>query len=277
VVVTRRVVQVDVPAGAAELAVDVLWQAGPSAVSEVDLGAGRVRLTADVADPARLDGLPAACEVTVLDLDGDAYLDVWRAWARPVRAGRHLVLHPAWLPLPAEGAPGTADDVTLLLDPGRAFGSGSHPTTRLVLGAIEALLAAGDEVLDAGTGSGVLAVAAARLGASAVVATDIDPAAVAATTANAAGNGVAGRIDVSTRPLATVPGEFDLVVANIGASVLRDLASDLAARVRPGGHLVLSGLLERQVDGVLERVPGFTEVERHTEDGWVAVVLRAPA
>lgn len=276
-VVTRRVVQVDVPAGAAELAVDVLWQAGPSAVSEVDLGAGRVRLTADVADPARLDGLPAACEVTVLDLDGDAYLDVWRAWARPVRAGRHLVLHPAWLPLPAEGAPGTADDVTLLLDPGRAFGSGSHPTTRLVLGAIEALLAAGDEVLDAGTGSGVLAVAAARLGASAVVATDIDPAAVAATTANAAGNGVAGRIDVSTRPLATVPGEFDLVVANIGASVLRDLASDLAARVRPGGHLVLSGLLERQVDGVLERVPGFTEVERQTEDGWVAVVLRAPA
>jgi ribosomal protein L11 methyltransferase len=276
VVVTRRIVQVDVPASAADLAVDVLWQAAPSAVSEVDLGDGRVRLTADVADAGPLDGLPAGCDVTVLELDGEGYLDSWRAWARPVRAGRHLVLHPAWLPLPEDGAAGADDDVMLLLDPGRAFGSGSHATTRLVLAAIEAILAAGDEVLDVGTGSGVLAVAAARLGAAVVVATDIDPAAVAATTANAARNGVADRIDVSTRALAALPGSFHLVVANIGASVLRDLAPDLAPRVRPGGHLVLSGLLDSQVAGVLERLPGWTEVDRQAEDGWVAVVLRSP-
>jgi ribosomal protein L11 methyltransferase len=272
-VAVTRVVQVDGPADVAELAADVLWQAGPSAVGETDLGDGRVRLTADVTDLGPLDDLPAACEVTVLELDGDADLDAWRAWARPVRAGRHLVLHPAWLPLPEEEATGEDDDVRLLVDPGRTFGSGSHATTRLVLGAMEALLVAGDEVLDVGTGSGVLAVAAARLGASVVVATDIDPAAVAATTANAARNGVAGRIDVSTRALADVPGAFDLVVANIGAGVLRDLAPDLATRVRPGGHLVLSGLLDEQVSGVLERLPGCTEVGRQAEDGWVAVVL----
>lgn len=276
-VVTRRVVQVDVPADAAELAADVLWQAGPSAVSEADLGGGRVRLTADVEAPVSLEGLPAACEVTVLELDGDAHLDAWRAWARPVRAGRRVVLHPAWIPVPEDAAPAAEGDVILRLDPGRAFGSGSHPTTRLVLGAIEEVLAAGDDVLDVGTGSGVLAVAAARLGAATVVATDIDPAAVAATIVNAARNGVADRIDVSARPLAAVPGAFDVVVANIGASVLRELAGDLAAHVRPGGHLVLCGLLEEQADGVLERLRGFAELDRPAEDGWVALVLRAPA
>lgn len=273
--VARRVVQVEVERSEAEVAADVLWQAGPSAVSEADLADGRVRLTADVSGP--LGALPPSSVVTELDLDGDDHLDAWRAWATPVRAGRGIVLHPAWLPLaPAGDGPARAD-VTILLDPGRAFGSGSHPTTRLVLAVVEEELAAGACVLDVGAGSGVLSVAAALLGAARVVALDIEAAAVEATRANAAANGVAGLVDASDRPLAGVDGRFDLVLANIGVRAITELAPDLEARVAAGGALVLSGLLVDQVDSVVARFPGLSEEARRHEDGWAASVLRAPA
>ena len=280
--VSRRVVQVEVGRAEAELAADVLWRAGPSAVGEVDLADGRVRLTADPADP--LGELPPSAVVTELELDGDDHLDAWRAWAAPVRAGRRIVLHPAWLPI-AEAIvtntttadPRAHGDITILLDPGRSFGSGSHPTTRLVLELLEDEVHAGARVLDVGAGSGVLSVAAALLGAAGVCALDIDAAAVEATGANAAANGVAGLIEVSDRPLAEVEGRFDLVLANIGVRVITEMAPDLRAHVAPGGALVLSGLLADQLDPVLACFPGLTEVARRHEDGWVASLLRAPA
>lgn len=267
----RRVVEIDVPAAEAELAADVLWRADPSAVSEVDLGDGRVRLTADVCEAVA--DLPGSWTMREVELHSDQHLDMWRAWAHPVRAGRRIVVQPAWL-APDDGS---ADDVVLLLDPGRAFGSGSHPSTRLVLATLEDVLVPGDRVLDVGTGSGVLAVAACLLGASAVVALDVDPAAVDATSANASVNGVADRISVSTALLAAIDDAFDVVVANIGSAVLRALADDLARVTSAGGVLVLSGLLEDQVTEVLSRFSGFTELARPIEEGWAAAVLRAPA
>lgn len=266
----RRVMQVEVASGAAELAADVLWQADPSAVSLEDLGGGRVRLTADVADPGPLTGLPAGTIVRVLEIDSDAYLDRWRDWATPVRAGRRVVLHPAWLPVPVDAA----GDLTILLDPGRAFGSGSHPSTRLVIALLEEQLRPDHRVLDVGTGSGVLAVAACLLGASAVVAIDVDPAALTATELNARLNAVDERVSVSAASLARVVGTFDLVLANIGAGVLRSMADDLVRRTGPGGLVVLSGLLELQVDGVVAYFPGLVEVARPLEGGWAAVLLR---
>jgi ribosomal protein L11 methyltransferase len=261
------VVEVDVDAADAELAADALWQAGPSAVSQVDLGGDRVRLQADVADLARLDGRWAA---RIVESDGDAYLDGWRAWARPHRAGRRVVVHPAWLDAPA----GDPADVVVRLDPGRSFGSGSHPSTQLVLAILEDLVEGGERVLDVGCGSGVLAIAACRLGAASAVAVDVDPVAREATVTNAATNGVAGRIEVHQSLTATA-GPFDIVVANIGARVLRELADGVQSLVAPGGSLVLAGLLGGQGDEVVAAYAGCVEVERRTRAGWVAPRLRA--
>lgn len=250
----------------AELAADALWQAGPSAVLEVDLAGDRVRLTADVADPARV---APAWAPEVLDVDDDAYLDAWRTWAAPVRAGRRVVLQPAWVEATAPGE----GDLVVLLDPGRAFGSGSHETTRLAVAALEGAVRPGDRVLDVGCGSGVLAVVACLLGAASAHGLDVDPAAVEATVANAARNGVAERVTASEAALVDVDATYDLVVANIGGSVLVDLAPDLARRAGPGGRLVLTGILEERVEDLLAAFPGFVAVDRAADDGWALVVL----
>jgi ribosomal protein L11 methyltransferase len=269
------VVQLVVDAADAELAADALWQARPSAVLEVDLGDGRIRLTADVSAPERLAPRWA---VQVLVVDDDGYLDGWRSWAVPVRAGHRIVVHPAWLPLPAPDAVGATEDLVVVIDPGRAFGSGSHESTRLALAVLEDLVRAGDRVLDVGCGSGVLTVAACGLGAASVTAVDIEPEAVIATRVNAEANGVAARVVASVvdpdRPLAQVEGPFDLVVANIGGGVLPKLAAPLAALVAPGGRLVLSGLLEEQVDAVVAAAEGCEDTGRLAEAGWAAVWLR---
>ena len=250
-----------------ELAADALWQAQPSAVSEVALGDGRVLLTADVVDVALV---AARWGARVVEPDSDAHLDAWRAWATPLRAGRRLLLQPTWL---AAAEPGP-DDVVVLLDPLRSFGSGSHPSTQLVLAVLDDHLTGGERVLDVGCGSGILAVAACRLGAAAAVAVDVEEAAVAATTANAVANGVGELVDASTTPVAELAGAFDVVVANLGARVLRELVPVLQARVASGGLLVLAGLLDGQAAELRAAFTGWAEVERRAADGWVALVLR---
>lgn len=253
----------------AELAADALWQLGSSAVHEEPVGEWIV-LTADPTDLSGLDDLRVRWDVELLELDVDEHLDAWRRWATPVRAGRRIVLQPAWLPVD-----GGVDDVVVVLDPGRTFGSGSHPSTRLVLAAIEDRLLDGDEVLDVGTGSGVLAVAACLMGAASAVAIDVAPAAVDVALANARVNGVADRVTASTRPLADVAGTFDVVLANIGAGVLVELAREVVERTRPHGCLVLAGLLAEQVESVVGAFAalGARLVERLDEDGWSALVL----
>ncbi|MGH9273365.1 MAG: 50S ribosomal protein L11 methyltransferase, partial [Acidimicrobiales bacterium] len=254
----------------AELAADALWQGGPSAVSERSLGDGRVVLTADPAEPDRID---PRWPVEVVEPDGEAHLDAWREWARPARAGRRILLQPAWLPA-SDAADG---DVVIVLDPGRAFGSGSHPSTRMVLAVLEDVIGGGERILDLGCGSGVLGIAACRLGAAASIALDVDPEAVEVTRANAAANGVGDRIVASGDDLATVAETFDVVVANIGVRVLSEIAPELVERVQPGGLLVLAGLLDVQVDAVASACVGCAEVDRRSEDGWSACVLRRTA
>lgn len=266
----RRVVAVEVDLPDAELAADVLWQTDPSAVGEEDLGNGRVRLTADISESGSLADLPPSATVRVLELDGEDYLDRWRAWARPMRAGTRVVIQPAWLPVATTGPA----DLIVSIDPGRTFGSGAHPSTRLVLTAMEEHLTAGGRVLDVGTGSGVLAVTACLLGASVAVAIDIDPRAIDIAEANARANGVGDRIAVSTTPLDGVSESFDLVVANIGAAVLCDLAGELAQRVAPRGTLVLAGFLDDQARQVANAFATFEQLISLSEDGWSAAVLR---
>jgi ribosomal protein L11 methyltransferase len=260
------VVEVVVVAADAELAADALWQARPSAVEEHVLDDGRVRLRADVAAVELVDGRWAPTVVVV----DDGHLDAWRRHAEPLRAGRRVLVQPAWVP-PAPAAPG---DVVVVLEPQRTFGSGSHPSTRLVVAAIEDHLVPGARVLDLGTGSGVLAIVAARLGATTVLATDIDPAVLEVVPANASANGVAGQVRVTVDDDSWTGGAFDLVLANIGLAVLCDLAEAVVRATVPGGRIVLAGLLDHQAAEAVAAYEPCTEVARSTEDGWSVVVLQ---
>lgn len=160
----------------------------------------------------------------------------------PIRVSERLWIVPSWHESPDPAA------VNLILDPGMAFGTGSHPTTRLCLEWLERNVSAGATLLDYGCGSGILAIAAARLGAGRVAGVDIDPQAVEAARANAERNGVTALFADSTQPVA---GEYDLVVANILSNPLRVLAPAICAHVRSGGRLALSGILREQADEII--------------------------
>ena len=271
-------VRVAVPAGQAELAADVLWQAGAVAIEErpgalvaaVDAGGDPTPLLAAVAGrwPAK---------AVVVDLDGA--LDAWRRHARAVTVGRRLLVRPPWVEPPLAGD-GSRRSVDVVIDPGRGFGHGAHPSTRLVLAALDDLVAGGERVLDIGCGSGVLAVAALALGAASAVGVDIDPSAVAATRANAAGNGVADRLAVVADlgvAAGVHPGGYDLVVANMLLPQLVAVAPVVSAALATGGVAVVSGVLVDQRDALLAAAAaaGLVASSEQTDDGWSALTLGA--
>jgi ribosomal protein L11 methyltransferase len=261
------VVRVVVPSGAAEVATDRLWAEGATAVEEKPAANDEVVLEAGFPTPAAAATVARSVGGELVEVDEATWRDVWRGFAQPVRVGT-LVVAPAWRPVQIGGP-----DVVVSIDPGGCFGSGSHPTTRLMLGEIQRRMRPGARVFDVGTGSGVLSIAAARLGAARVVAVDIDPDAVEITRANAAGNGVSHVVDVSANDAATVAGPFDLVVANLTAAVLAELAGVLTAAVGPGGLLLLSGLLAGQWRHVAGPFATLQVLDIPTLEGWVGVVL----
>lgn len=194
-----------------------------------------------------------------------------QAQFEPIPVGKRLLITPSWH-LPADGGAPADDRLAIVLDPGLAFGTGSHPTTRMCLEWLDSNLQPGATVIDYGCGSGILAIAAARLGAGRVVAVDIDPQAVDSTRANAAVN----RVDVVARePAGPTIEAADVVVANILANPLRVLAPLLASLVQPGGRLVLAGLLDRQAAEIAACYPGFALQAWRSIDGWTC--LAGPA
>ena len=260
-----------------DLVAGLLWESGVAGIEEIDQPDGRVELRAGcraevVDDVRRL--LTERWSVDVDRVAADAGLDDWREHAEAWRAGERFVVVPAWQPPPDWI---TGADVVLVVDPDRSFGSGSHPTTRACLAAVERLVRPGMVVADVGCGSGVLAIAAARRGALEVHAVDTDPQAVDATSANAERNSVGARVRVSTGSVDLLePGRHDVVMANIGAATLRSVAPLLSALVAPGGALVLSGVLDSQSDEVIDAyAPCGLDVMRLDRDGdWCTVELR---
>ena len=204
------------------------------------------------------------------------WAEAWKEHFHPLRVGERLVVAPSW----REFAPGEGD-VVIRLDPGMAFGTGHHPTTRMCLEEVEALVEPGMEVLDAGCGSGILSIAAALLGARRAFGLDVEEVAVSVAQANAAENGVACVVSavVGSLPHPQVrEGGYDLVLANISAKVGIELAEALASAIRPGGALVVSGFLLKDEEAVRRAYAGAGgAVEGRQEEGdWVTLRLRMP-
>ncbi len=219
-------------------------------------------------------GLRPIGELTARVVHEADWANAWKAHFPVLRVGRRIVIRPTWRRHRRQ-----PDDVVLALDPGMAFGTGLHPTTRLCLAALEGFadrgLLAGARVVDVGSGSGILAIAAGRLGARELVAVDVDPIAVDASRENALRNGL-DRVIVSREgSVPTGDGPFDVVLANLIASLLVRLADALAAEVRPGGTLLASGIFRDREPEVAEAFAsrGFELANRWAEGDWVALEL----
>ena len=278
----QRMITITVPASLADVAADRFWQLGVRGVSEVDRDDGRVDVVSSVGNEQTaidraLASFDSAWEWRVDDVSTAADMS-WRDHARPVRYAPGAVMVPAWLPEHDDIEPG---DLVTLVEPGSAFGLGDHPTTAGSMALLHDRLtdAAGgvDSVLDVGCGTGVLAVLAAQLDVANVRAIDVAVAAVSATEHNAELNGVAGRIDVDTTPLAHVAAGFDIVVANILAPVLIALADDLVRVTAPGGSLIISGILEARHQHVLDALAPMPPHTSPVIDGWITIELRHPS
>jgi ribosomal protein L11 methyltransferase len=235
---------------------------------------------------AREAGLPVdPVEVRRREAHEDEWRDVWKRYFRATRVGRTFIVRPSWDQTSVETRPG---DRIIDLDPGRAFGTGGHASTRLAIALCEALDDApagggggGRRFLDLGCGSGILAIAAALLWPDARgLAVDVDPEATACARENLDRNQIdRARVDVATGTLADAPGPFDAILANIQADVLLALAPQMPRHLAPGGGLVLSGLLSTDAPAVAERYValGFELRATRDEDEWTALLLRAPS
>lgn len=276
----------ELPAAGAEDAAALLVEAGAAGVEVRDEGVlpmpgearpapGRALLVAWF--ESREQALQAAAEAgldgRLAEVKDEDWGEAWKKGLGPFTIGRVFV-RPSWV-----DAPVPAGCVEVVLDPGMAFGTGTHPTTSLCLRALSDLLSErpGASVLDAGTGSGLLAIAACKLGAGRVAGNDVDPEAVRTAGENAARNGA--RLELTAAPVKAIRGAFDVVVANILANTLTELAPDLAAKVAPGGALLLSGLLAGQEDPVRDAYLAqglLADPERSRADGeWRLVALRS--
>ena len=221
-------------------------------------------------------GLRPIGDLRIRVVEEDDWAEAWKEHFHVLHVGRRLVIKPSWRKHRRSG-----DEVIIDLDPGMAFGTGLHPTTRLCLMALEERADRGPlgRALDVGCGSGILSIAAVKLGATRAIGVDIDPIAVEATEANASHNRVGKRVRAREGTLPSDEGPFDLVLANLIAGILVELAGDLGAELVPDGTLIASGIFidrEPDVRRALEAA-GIDLVGRWAESDWVALEGRRRA
>jgi ribosomal protein L11 methyltransferase len=212
-------------------------------------------------------------------LPGEDWSETWKSFFKPLIIGKNILIKPTWEPCEPK-----SDRVVIEIDPGRAFGTGKHPSTILCLEILELILSESSDkkmdsvtsVLDVGTGSGILGIAAARLGVRRVVGLDIDPHALKVAEDNLRRNGVEGTMTVSSVPLNQLGETYDLVFANLTAPVITQMAASLSSCVSPEGWLVLSGILNQQMEEVVKsfRAHYFAKVDSWTMEEWRAIRLK---
>jgi ribosomal protein L11 methyltransferase len=279
---------VAVAADDADEAAALLFELGADGVEERDATTlatsgvpGKTTLVASFATRALAEEAAARVDASwsprFSELVGDAWRDEWKKYFVPFRLTERVTIRPPWESYAATGA----DERVLELEPGRAFGTGLHPTTALVARALEersaTIFASGGRasILDVGTGSGILALVGLVLGAASARATDIDPDAVALARENAQRNGLADRLAADASPVEEIAGTFDVVVANIEASVLIAMAEPLARRVAKGGTLILSGILQERAVEVRSAFAHLELLASPSQGEWAALVLKA--
>lgn len=273
------------------------WDEVDDALRESRQGVTRAvfYVSADEEGQARLDevrsGLPGfrerlgrdagTLEVTLRSLQEEDWSQNWKKYYAPFPVGTRLYVVPEWM----RGEPVPEGRTPLYLNPGLIFGTGSHGTTRLCLEGVERYVRPGDRVLDLGTGSGILAIAALRLGAALAYGCDIDPKAAGVAAENASYNGIGEEFRVFAGDIlrdeglqTALAGQYQLVLANIVADVIIPLCAVVGDYLAPGGRFLTSGILDsraEEVAGALQR-NGFTILERRDRDGWVSfTALRA--
>lgn len=274
-------VRVDVPVDLSDEASAELFGLGALGVEERDSTTlhkgmeGKVTLVASFSDheaaAEAIDSLEPSWNPVLEEILGDAWRDAWKEHFHPFALTPRITIRPPWEPYTAKHA----EEHVLILEPGRAFGTGLHATTSLVARSLDQERArlAGARVLDVGTGSGILAIVALTLGASYAVATDNDPDVIDVVFENAERNGLRDRVSASTRELIEIQERFPIVVANIEARVLIPMASELSDKVQEGGLLVLSGILVGQEQEVLAAYPTLQFVRDGREGDWICIVL----
>ena len=219
---------------------------------------------------------PGKAAVKLSDVNDDSWRDVWKKYYHPVRITRYLTIVPSW----EDYQPENADEKVIRLDPGRAFGTGTHPTTRLALLALEKEIRGSESMIDVGTGSGVLSIAAKYLGAGEIDAYDIDDEAIKATKENVALNPVAKDINIGTNSL--LDGnrkKVDLIVANILAEIIVPLIPQAKECLNPGGKFITSGIINDKKDLIVNELTkhGFVIDEILNQKDWYSIIAHLPS
>ena len=219
------------------------------------------------------DGKYGRLEMEIKNVNEEDWSNAWKKYHHPIRVGERLVVCPSW-----EEYERQPEDVVLTLNPGMAFGTGTHDTTRLCMELLEKYITPEVHVLDVGCGSGILAITAALLGAKEIKGCDIDEVAVKVAGENADLNGVGDRIAFHKGDLTSqVEGSFQLICANIVADVIIRLSEDVGKYLAAGGIFITSGIIDTREQDVLEALDknGFTVIERRSSGGWVAMACKA--
>jgi ribosomal protein L11 methyltransferase len=219
-------------------------------------------------------GLEVETELTLRTVDDEGWAEAWKSHFKPLRVGSHFVIKPSW-----ESWDAASEDRIIEIDPGMAFGSGSHETTRLCLTLLEETVQPGERILDWGTGSGILSLGAACLGAREILAVDLDPVAVRVAAENVERNGLNDVIQTGVASIESVPADppFDRVVANIVADPIIAGAAEIRAHLRPGGQAIVSGIIdlrEAEVVSSLESA-GLRLLRTLKDDDWRAFLFQA--
>ena len=252
-----------------DVLVHAWFEENPSLPSLIENITGRLSTLHDTVSDA------GSLRVETRSVNDKSWADVWKKYFKPFYAGRHLVVKPTWEPFDPK-----PDDKVIEIDPGMAFGSGTHETTGMCLSILEENIHGGEEIIDVGTGSGILAIGAALLGAGHVLAVDIDPDAVKVAAENVVNNHVNEIVTVQQgNLLEKVDAVCDICVANIISDVIISFAAPLMSHIRPGGLFICSGIVSMRGDEVAQALldAGYEILQKYTRGEWTAFLSRRNA